>query len=266
MLGEARGVQSSKINDLPSWAIDLSAELPFSYDGNKRWELFNASPHTRFENETVTEWKQLASPDLVVKVIPTGAVGACARTLSAYELDFLGSTDEPHVLRKHVTEWQNLFADCAGAADLNRFWRTAFMDRNIWLYYLHKRNPLPANRLSEITLWWRSWSGTGDHLDLTNDTRYGKDRKRGDYHYRALKLNFDKHRFFCTTRGEPGMGPMEAQLSDEIFVLQGCQAPAILRRRLGSDGFLFVGLCFVDGWMYGRATRGRPDWHTVTLY
>ena len=65
------------------------------------------------------------------------------------------------------------------------------------------------------------------------------------------------------------MGPMEAQPSDEIFVFQGCQAPAILRQRVGSDGrdgFLFVGLCFLDGWMYGRATSGRAEWQTMTLY
>jgi hypothetical protein len=202
----------------------------------------------------------------VVEVIPIGTVAACARTLSAYDESSLRTLDEPHVLRKHVTDWQNLFADCVGIADLAKFWRTVFMDRDIWRYYMHERKPLPEKRLSDITLWWRSWSTTGDHLDLENDTQYGEDRKRGDYHYRALKLNFEKHRFFCTARGEPGMGPMEVQPSDEIFILQGCQAPAVLRRREGGDGFLFVGLCFVDGWMYGEATRGRPKWQTVTLY
>jgi len=155
----------------------------------------------------------------VVKVIPIGKVGACAEKMSAYDLEFLESTGEPDMLWKHITNWQNLFADCAGVADLDRFWRTAFIDRNIWRYYMHKRNLLLAKRLSDITLWWRSWSGTGDYLDLTNDTRYGEERKRGDYYYRALKLNFDKHRFFCTNRGEPGMGLMEAQPSDEIFIL-----------------------------------------------
>ena len=61
------------------------------------------------------------------------------------------------------------------------------------------------------------------------------------------------------------MGPMEAQPLNEIFILHGCQAPAVLRRRVGSDGFFFVGLCFVADWMYGRAKKGQPEWQTATL-
>jgi len=265
-LGEAKGVGRSIIRDLPSWAIDLTAEIPASYDGNERWGLFNASLQSSFEG--VDEWKALAGLDLTVKAIPIGTVGACAKRLSEYELDLLGNPRAPDVMLRHVSEWQQLYAHCSGPSDFDEFWRAAFMDRNIWLYYMHKRNPLPAKRLADIKQWWRSWKETGDRRDLTIDTQ-SADNNRGDYHYRALRLNVEKHRFFCTVRGEPGMGPIEAQPSDEIFALQGCQAPAVLRRRVGSDGkdgFLFVGLCFVDGWMYGRAALRRAEWQTVTLY
>jgi len=80
---------------------------------------------------------------------------------------------------------------------------------------------LLVKRLAEIKQWWRSWNETGDSRDLTID-RQSADNNRGDYHYRALGLNVEKHRFFCTVRGEPGMGAIEAQPSDEIFALQGC--------------------------------------------
>jgi hypothetical protein len=63
---------------------------------------------------------------------------------------------------RHVSEWQQLYADCAGFSDFDKLWRAAFTDRNIWLYYIHKRNPLSAKRLAEIDHWWRSWNETGD--------------------------------------------------------------------------------------------------------
>jgi hypothetical protein len=265
-LGEARGVQRSTVSDLPSWAIDLTAEVPPSYDGNRRWELFDASPNTRFEG--FDDFPDLVGRDLQVNAIPIGTVGACAERPCAYDMDLLDSPRGPGVILRHVIEWERLYADYAKPPDFDKFWRAARMDRDICQYYMHKRFPLPAQKLAEIQQWWRNWKETRDRRDLYIDQRYG-DHELGDYHYRALKLNFEKHLFFCSVRGEPGMRPMEAQPSDEIFVLRGCQAPAVLRRRVvidGEDDFLFVGFCFVDGWMYGGDRLGQTEWHTVTLY
>jgi hypothetical protein len=85
---------------------------------------------------------------------------------------------------RRVSEWQQLYADCAGSSDFDKFWRAAFTDRNIWLYYIHKRNPLSAKRLAEIEHWWRSWNETGDSRDLHIEEQSG-DNSREDYHYRA---------------------------------------------------------------------------------
>lgn len=79
-LGEAKGIRRSIISDLPSWAIDLSAEIPPSYDGNQRRERVNASLQSSFEG--INEWDELAGLHPTVKAIPIGTVSACARRLS----------------------------------------------------------------------------------------------------------------------------------------------------------------------------------------
>ena len=262
-MGEARGVRSSTVSDLPSWAIDLTAEVPPSFDGNQRWELFDSFPKTEFEGWN--DFPDLMGQDLQVKAIPIGTVGVCAKQPSAYDMDILDSPRGPAAMLRHVMEWERVYADYAKPADFDRFWRAARLDRDIRQYYMHKRFPLPTQKLAEIQQWWKHFKETGDHRDLYLDPRF-EDLKLGDYHYRALKLNFEKHLFFCSVRGEQGMGPMEVQPSDEIFVLHGCPAPAILRRRVGRDGFGFVGLCYLESWMRGKATYGRAQWQTVTLY
>ncbi|XTI82840.1 HET-domain-containing protein [Cenococcum geophilum] len=261
-LSDAIGVRRSMVSDLPSWAIDLSNQLPDGEDDNNRWELYDASRQSRFEG--VGFMHELTGLDLSIKMIPIGTVHACARRVSQDELN---SNRTSNVVLSHVSEWQRLYKDCADPPDNDKFWRAAFMDRDIWRYWLHERKPLPWQRLADIKQWWRSWSETGDNRDLTVDKQAG-DGSHGDYHYRALKLNAKNHRFFCTAKGEPGLGPHFMQPSDEVCVLAGCRAPAVLRRvmRDGKDAFLFVGLCFVDGWMYGEATLGRPKWQTVTLH
>jgi len=260
-LGDAIGLRRSMVSDLPSWAIDLSDRLPDGEDGSGRWKLYDASYRSRFEG--VGSMHELAGPGLTIKMIQIGTVRACAIRVSQDELE---SSRGCNVVLSHVSEWQRLYKDCADPPDYDKFWRAAFMDRDIWRNWLHERKPLPWDRLADIKEWWRSWSETGDNRDLSVDRQAG-DGSRGDYHYRALKLNAEKDRFFCIAKREPGLGPHDLQPTDEVYVLAGCRAPAVLRRvkRDGKDAFLFVGLCFVDGWMYGEATLGRPKWQTMTL-
>lgn len=137
-------------------------------------------------------------------------------------------------------------------------------------YWLHKRQPLPAERLHDIRQWWARFAATGDERDLVRDRQKGA-TGRGTYHYRALLLNMEKGRFFCTAAGAPGLGPHGVRPGDEIHVLAGCRSPAVLRRlRPAGDGhgaaaFAFVGLCFADGWMYGEAARAGREWRGLTL-
>ena len=145
------------------------------------------------------------------------------------------------------------------------------MDRYIRQYWLHQRKPLPRRGLDDVQAWFDNYSRTGDPRDLDEDTHHFRPTddgiKWGTYHYRAVKLNVQSCRFFTTTAGVPGMGPHEVQVADELFVFAGSKAPAVLRRarRDREDVYLFVGLCFLDGNMYGEALQRGVRWQHITV-
>lgn len=70
-----------------------------------------------------------------------------------------------------------------------------------------------------------------------------------------------KRRVFVTSRGRLGLGPMTVEQGDVVSVLFGSRTPWIIRRKSsgseGGDGdsHLLIGQCYIDGIMFGEATR-----------
>ena len=264
-LGDAVGVRDCKIPDLPTWAMDLSNQPSSREVDTVRWQLYNATPGTRYEGVAMHE--DLPGFTLTFEAIPLGTIRACAGQVPP------GNLTEAMVLR-HVSDWQQLYLESTTSSpDNDSFWRTVLMDRYIRRYWLHKRVPLPRRALMDVQAWFENYSRTGDSRDLEEDTHHFRPTddgsKWGTYHYRAVRLNVETCRFFTTAEGVPCMGPHEVQVADEIFVLAGSKAPAVLRpaRQDGKDVYLFVGLCFVDGYMYGEAVRKKGAmWQNITVH
>ena len=261
-LGDAAGVRDCTIPNLPTWAMDLSNQPGQHEVDTHRWQLYNASPGTRYEG--ATKYEDLPGFTLTFEAIPLGTIRACAGQVPSSDLT------QATVL-SHVSEWQQLYLESTTSPDSDSFWRTVLMDRYIRQYWLHKRKPMPRRGLVDVQAWFDNYSRTGDPRDLEEDTHHYRPTddgsKWGTYHYRAVKLNVERCRFFTTTKGVPCMGPHEIQVEDELFVLAGSKAPAVLRpaRRDGKDVYLFVGLCFVDGIMYGEALRRGVRWQSITV-
>ena len=261
-LGDAVGVRDCKIPNLPTWAMDLSNH-PGQYEVDTlRWRLYNASPGTRYEGATKDE--DLPGFTLSFEAISLGTIRACAGKVPSSDLTNA-------MVLSHVSEWQQLYLESVTSPDSDTFWRTVLMDRYIRQYWLHKRKPLPRRGLVDVQAWFDTYSRTGDPRDLDEDTHHYRPTddgsKWGTYHYRAVKLNVRTCRFFITTKGVPCMGPHQVQVADELFVLAGSKAPAVLRptRRHGKEVYLSVGLCFVDGNMYGEALRRGVRWRNITV-
>lgn len=142
------------------------------------------------------------------------------------------------------------------------------MDRNVQRHWLERRKgPLSTVRLKDIKEWWAAWNSTRDHRDLSVDRKAGG-TVRGRFHYKELRMNAEKLKFFVTSQGLPGMGPHDVQASDDIYAIAGCQALVVLRPSSMGDieRPTVVGLCFVDRWMYGRATQGGAVWKAMQVY
>ncbi len=256
----ARRTKESKVDGLPSWAIDLSAQHWGAETEYSHWKLYNAAPDTTFE--FITEWPELRASELFVKARYIGKVHVCGAPVPIME----PSPAYRSSIFKTVKEWYKLFGDNSPNSNNDAFWRTVFMDRNVQIHWMHKRiRPIGQPRLQDIKTWWSAWTRTGDYHDPTMDRKSGG-VFHGTYHYRALELNIEKATFFVTAAGEPAMGPRDVQPGDEVYALSGCRGLAVLRKSSvnGLDCFKFVGLSFVDGWMYGRAVQ-RPTWETLLL-
>ncbi|ORY01567.1 heterokaryon incompatibility protein-domain-containing protein [Clohesyomyces aquaticus] len=256
----ARRMGQSSIVDLPSWAIDLSAQRQGNEEDYKRWRLYNATPGTTFN--ALTEWPDLKTPELSVQAIRVGTVQGVAERILPYR------HGAPDVLRV-VNDWLEFYRSTAQpVVDEDAFWRAAFMDRNVQQHWMAKRvRPLGTPRLNDAKSWWRAWNHTNDSRDLSFDRKAGG-KTRGSFHYRALEMNAENEKFFVSTQGLPGMGSPDIQAGDEIYAIKGCKSLVLLRwvERKGSYVWVVVGLCFVDRWMYGRAIQGKCEWETLLLY
>ncbi|KAJ8119134.1 hypothetical protein OPT61_g13 [Boeremia exigua] len=255
-LDKARRCKESLVENLPSWAIDLSNPRTQQDQDGHRWRLFSASGKSTYDR--ITEWPELRSPELSIKAIHVSSVQACARSI-------LSTLCTPEDVRKLVNQQLSLYHGAALPHDADAFWRAVFMDRNVQTHWLaKKRGPLSSTRVNEIKQWWAAWNKTGDHRDLTFDRKAGG-ASRGGYHYKELQMNVEKTMFFVTSQGLPGMGPHDVQAGDEIYAVAGCKALVVLRPS-SDERPTVVGLCFVDRWMYGRATQGGAEWKAMDIY
>jgi hypothetical protein len=93
--------------------------------------------------------------------------------------------------------------------------------------------------LGEPSDFVESW-GSAEHTLLHTQSSLNA---RMDVQF-ALSKNVDK-RFFQTSSGLLGLGPMGMKESDLVDVLLGCDMPVILRK--AESHYLFVGSCFVLG-------------------
>jgi hypothetical protein len=64
-----------------------------------------------------------------------------------------------------------------------------------------------------------------------------------------------QRRFFITDGGYVGMAPIGSRRGDEVWILQGCNIPIMLRK-LDEGNREVVGECYVHGIMYGEAMQG----------
>lgn len=78
----------------------------------------------------------------------------------------------------------------------------------------------------------------------------GENRK----YYESLVKHSLNRRFFITSNGSLGSGPLEMRENDLVCILFGSKAPVILRRSSRAQGcFEWVGQAYVHGVMHGES-------------
>jgi Heterokaryon incompatibility protein (HET) len=76
-------------------------------------------------------------------------------------------------------------------------------------------------------------------------------------------------RLMTTDNGLIGMAPLRAANGDLVCVLYGCSVPVVLRKRGELDEYEFIGECYMDDYMYGKAIddleNGSASRHTYII-
>lgn len=64
-------------------------------------------------------------------------------------------------------------------------------------------------------------------------------------------------RLFWTEKGYLGMGPYDLEVNDEVWLIQGCRVPLVLRRTARTTERERIGDCYLHGSMYGERFNER---------
>ncbi|KAF2095818.1 HET-domain-containing protein [Rhizodiscina lignyota] len=59
-------------------------------------------------------------------------------------------------------------------------------------------------------------------------------------------------RLFWTEKGYLGLGPKKLERDDQVWLIQGCRVPLVLRKTVRANEFELVGDCYIHGAMYGE--------------
>jgi len=78
-------------------------------------------------------------------------------------------------------------------------------------------------------------------------------------YYESLVKHSLNRRFFITSKGHLGSGPIEMRDSDIVCVLSGFKTPVILRKISLSDDFQWVGPAYVHGIMHGESLLNNTN-------
>jgi hypothetical protein len=150
-------------------------------------------------------------------------------------------------------EWLEL-GGVVGEIVPEAFWRTLVADRS-------PNGSVAPSWYSRAFLYCLRLSPTGNiNTNRLIDESEAEPSLIIDFLQRVQSVIWNRKFLVSEGNGWIGLGPMASQVGDEIYVLDGCTVPVVLRRQqdIDSHGFDFlqlVGECYVHGMMGGEAAE-----------
>ena len=254
-LAYAVGVGPDNAYELPSWVCDWTRQPAQIIYG----QIFKASLGERFTT------KQTAGRLL---------------TVEAYKVDMISITKNPlnvsFLERGRVEEDINCLEGWLSAVDIKTsddrraFWTTVLLGSVSLESGI--RRILPED-LDTIETWWELAQSA--KKGRANSFLNGQDR---DLIIMAglIRNSVRRYKFWLSSQGFLGIGLQALERGDEVFVVKGSRLPLICRpiedtiaQNLGipghERGYLFVGQCYLHGFMDGEAVKPDTRWETIHL-
>ena len=255
-LAYAVGVETDNAHELPSWVCDWTRQTDLIFPA----QLYRVSNGERYQP------KQTADRTLTVE--------ACKVDLISTTKNPTGlSTFRRQNLREEVNcleEWWSL-VDTEDSKTRCAFWTTVLL--GAVTQEGETRRILP-NDLITIEAWWEL-AKSAIKQGKGNSFLNGHDRDLVEI-AGLIGRSVREYKFWLTSQGFLGMGPKTLEKGDEVFVAKGSRLPLIFRPiedtlAQGSGfsgdecGYLFVGQCYLHGFMDGEAVKPDTKWQTVHL-
>ena len=70
---------------------------------------------------------------------------------------------------------------------------------------------------------------------------------------KSIEHNGIYRRVFCTSRDYLGLGPLWAKPGDEIWIVNGCRMPLILRKAVNGRQYNLIAIAYLHGFMFNGA-------------
>ena len=255
-LAFAIGVEADNPLELPSWVCDWTHQTQFIISV----ELYKASNGEPF----IT--KQTADKILTVEACKVDFISA-TKNPTGHSFFDLGKLKEDV---NCVEEWWSLF-DMQNSKERCAFWTTILLGSVV--LGGESRKILP-NDLITIETWWELATSAvkqGNRGSFINSQDIDLIAIAG-----LIRKSVREYKFWLTSQGFLGTGPRTLEKGDEVFVAKGSRVPLIFRpientlaEKYGisgdEPGYLFVGPCYLHGFMDGEAVKSDTKWQTVHL-
>ena len=265
-----------KIENLPSWVADFSAEFEYSPLG--MWSVPTNMGYTATGTSTPDiQWSDERPNLLCVQGHEVDQISIIASSESSgtkWPLED-GSYPEEEWLKmienlpkqyltgeaKEDSLWRTVIGNCThnprsrypAPQEYSSSWR-AFRDFNRMQKYLHRIGDNPENYLLALP-----------HIGVDVASVRQFDELRSNF-LDALGTVMICRRFFVTKKGYFGAAPKSAQIDDPVFLLAGGSTPYVLRKRETPGTYTFVGECYTHGIMGGEALEHVGfEWENVRL-
>lgn len=255
-LAYAVGVRPDNAYELPSWVCDWTRQTGWLVQG-RFYKASHGEPFTTKQTTHRTLSVEACKIDSISTTRPPSGFPIFERGKFKEDLSCLeGWLSTVNI--KNSDDW------CA-------FWTTVLFglispeggDRRI----------LPEDLIT-IETWWEL-AQSAKNEGRGNSFLNGRDRNLVRF-AGQLRNSVRVHNFCLTSQGFLGMGPQTVEKGDEVFVAKGSRLPLILRpiehtvtQKLGipghERGYLFVGQCYLHGFMDGEAVKSDTKWETIHL-
>ncbi|KAL2068268.1 hypothetical protein VTL71DRAFT_16366 [Oculimacula yallundae] len=257
LMVQRRKPLSNLADGLPTWAYDLTdGEKQIRSDRYYLWGMYvdderhNACANQPLDHVALTDgiksWESpnsVASPTLGLTGVAVDFIVATGPRITAVTgEDSVNMAETLRIWYGIVREYHQMIKSGKTESELARaFYRALVVDRiRGGINNAHERRPNDRD-FAEIAHFVETGHGTLNGI-------WFWDRYVG------------MQTFFITKDGTMGMGNMDVEAGDEVWVVGGCRMPLAIRKLGdgGADDFIFVCCCYLSGIMDGEVYGNPP--------